>query len=129
MKEMPVEIAQWADEAKQALGVAWMLLKGEYPSPDADQKSYLFKYGAALCSLNRGIKDKEKQKTIYKFSAQRVLAGFEADATTRAHFELNFLMAYVDAHIGLGLLTDEEAEKIMLYITEHFDITDLASRH
>jgi len=122
MKEIPVEIAQWAEEAHKGLNVAWMLLKGEHPELNDEQKSYLFKYGAALCSLNRGIKDKEKQKEIYKFSAKRVLAGFEADQNTRQHYELNFLIAYIDAHVGLSLLSDEKAEKVMLYLAENFDV-------
>jgi len=122
MKEMPVEIAQWAEEAHKGLNVAWMLLKGEHPELNAEQKSYLFKYGAALCSLNRGIKDKEKQKEIYKFSAKRVLAGFEADQKTRLHYELNFLIAYIDAHVGLGLLSDEKAEEVMLDLAENFEV-------
>ena len=126
MKELPNEVAAWAEEAKSALGVAWMLLKGEKPNPTAEQKSFLFKYGAALCTLNRGIKDKAQQKSLYQFSAKRVLAGFEADEATKEHFELNFLIAYVDAHIGLGLLTDDKAEEIMLYIAEHFTMSDLA---
>jgi len=125
MKEIPQEVSGWAEEAKSALGVAWMLLKGESPELDVEQKSYLFKYGAALCSLNRGIKDKEKQKRLYQFSAKRVLAGFEANAETKEHYELNFLIAYIDAHIGLDLLTDDKAEEIMLYLTENFDISDL----
>ncbi|UZE96415.1 hypothetical protein [Alkalimarinus alittae] len=125
MKKTPSEVSEWAEEAKSALGVAWMLLKGEQPEPNAEQKSYLFKYGAALCSLNRGIKDKEKQKSLYQFSAKRVAAGFEVDEASKVHYELNFLIAYVDAHIGLGLLNDDQAEEIMLYITEHFDINDL----
>lgn len=125
MKEIPTEVAGWAQEAKSALGVAWMLLKGESPEPNAEQKSYLFKYGAALCSLNRGIKDQEKKKSLYQFSAKRVVAGFEVDEATKARYELNFLIAYIDAHIGLGLLNDDDAEKIMLYITENYDINDL----
>lgn len=125
MKEIPQQVSDWAEEAKSALGVAWMLLKGESPELNAEQKSYLFKYGAALCSLNRGIKDKEKQKSLYQFSAKRVLAGFEVNAETKDHYELNFLIAYIDAHIGLDLLTDDKAEEIMLYLTENFDISDL----
>lgn len=125
MKEIPKEVSDWAEEAKSALGVAWMLLKGESPELNAEQQSYLFKYGAALCSLNRGIKDKEKQKSLYQFSAKRVLAGFEANPETKAHYELNFLIAYIDAHIGLDLLNDDKAEEIMLYLTENFDINDL----
>lgn len=125
MKQAPKDISGWAEEAKSALGVAWMLLKGESPELDAEQKGYLFKYGAALCSLNRGIKDKEKQKGLYQFSAKRVLAGFEAAPETKEHYELNFLIAYIDAHVGLGLLTDDKAEEIMLYITENSDINDL----
>jgi len=124
---MPVEVAQWAEEAHKGLNVAWMLLKGEHLKEGVTalgdkQKSYLFKYGAALCSLNRGIKDKDKQKGIYKFSAKRVLAGFEADEKTMQHYELNFLIAYIDAHVGLGLLSDDTAEEIMLYLTENFDV-------
>lgn len=125
MKDVPIEVSEWADEAKKALGIAWMLLKGEQPNPNAEQKSYLFKYGAALCSLNRGIKDKEKQKSLYQFSAKRVVAGFEESESAKAHYELNFLIAYIDAHVGLGLLNDAKAEEIMLYITTHFDINDL----
>jgi len=128
MKEMPVEVAQWAEEAHKGLNVAWMLLKGEHLKEGAtelgdDQKSYLFKYGAALCSLNRGIKDKEKQKEIYKFSAKRVLMGFEVDQKTKQHYELNFLIAYIDAHVGLGLLSDDKAEEVMLYLAENFEVS------
>lgn len=121
MKELPVDVAQWAEEAHKGLNVAWMLLKGEHKTLNDEQKSYLFKYGAALCSLNRGIKDKEKQKEIYKFSAKRVLAGFEADEQTKQHYELNFLIAYIDAHVGLSLLSNEKAEEVMLYIAENFE--------
>ena len=121
MKELPVDVAQWAEEAHKGLNVAWMLLKGEHEALKDEQKSYLFKYGAALCSLNRGIKDKEKQKEIYKFSAKRVLAGFEADPKTRQHYELNFLIAYIDAHVGLSLLSNDKAEEVMLYIAENFE--------
>ncbi len=125
MKEIPTDVSGWANEAKSALGTAWMLLKGESPTPNAEQKAYLFKYGAALCTLNRGIKDKDKQKGLYQFSAKRVLAGFEGDAEMKGHYELNFLMAYIDANIELGLLTNDKAEEIMLYLTENFDIGDL----
>ncbi|MFD2230309.1 hypothetical protein [Alkalimarinus sediminis] len=125
MKEIPRETSGWAAEASNALNTAWMLLKGEAPDLSAEQKTYLFKYGAALCSLNRGIKDKQQQKRLYQFSAKRVLAGFEANPESKAHYELNFLIAYIDAHVGLELLTDDKAEEIMLYLTENFDIGDL----
>jgi hypothetical protein len=131
MKETPEDVAQWAEEAHKGLNVAWMLLKGEHLKGSEselgdEQKSYLFKYGAALCSLNRGLgnkgRDKEKQKEIYKFSAKRVLAGFESDQQTQQHYELNFLIAYIDAHVGLGLLSEDKAEEIMLYLAENFEV-------
>ena len=31
-------------------------------------------------------------------------------------------MAYIDAHIGLGLLNDDAAEEIMLYLAEYFEV-------
>lgn len=109
----PRKIKQWAAEADDALSAAWRLAAAEQGELTLDAKQHLYKFAPLFCARNRGIKDKEQLRKIAHFSFGRRLAAIQQDPSSVDRYEANFLLAYLDAHIVLDLLTVQRASEVM----------------
>jgi hypothetical protein len=117
MSETPTKPQQWAKEVQVALQMALKLLEEDKHQPLLDEhKNELFKYAPVLAAYNRGIRDESKVKTMAKFAFKRRLDDdrFESDTVTDS--EINFYIAYLDAHVVIDELKESDTDSIMEYL-------------
>ena len=122
-KKQPRKTKQWAEEAYNALDVAWGLLREEYPNPDENQKLELVRFAPAIAGMNRGISNKKDVKEAYAFIYKRTAEDLRhKEEGEPIHYSILFLLAYLDSHISFGILGEKKVDEIMGYLSEHYDI-------
>jgi len=125
MKKQPRKTKQWADEAYQALEMAWELLHEEYSNPDEDQKLELVRFAPAIAGLNRGISDKKTIMAAYNFIHERTVEDLRNRGEDEPiYYSIMFLLGYIDAHISFGAINENKGYEIMEYLSEHYDVSD-----
>lgn len=121
--KIPRKNKQWAAEAYEVLGLAWGLASAEKEGEVTEEdKQHLYKYAPLICFRNRGIRDKSKLKRVAHFTFNRRLQDIQAHPERIDHHALNFLAAYLDAHIATEYLTEQKAEEIMRYLRENYSL-------
>lgn len=118
----PRKTKQWAAEAFDALTVAWRLAAAESEGLTLDAKQHLYKFAPLFCARNRGIKDKDRLRKIAHFCFSRRLAAIQRDPSRIDNYAVNFLIAYLDAHVALELLTRQRASDVMRHLIDNYEI-------
>ncbi len=118
----PRKNKQWAAEAYDALTMAWRLAAAEHGEMTSDAKQHLYKYAPLFCVRNRGIKDKDQLRKIAHYSFGRCLAAIQQDPSRADRYAVNFLLAYLDAHVALELLTEQRAGEVMRQLMESYEL-------
>jgi len=125
MKKQPRKTKQWADEAYQALNIAWELLHEEHPNPDENEKLGLVRFAPAIAGLNRGISDKKTIMAAYDFIYERTVEDLRNRGEDESiYYSIMFLLGYLDAHISFGVLNENKGYEIMEYLSAHYDVSD-----
>jgi hypothetical protein len=124
MKKLPRKAKQWAEEAYNALDVAWSLLGEEYSNPDENEKLELVRFAPAIAGMNRGISNKKNVKEAYTFIYERTAEDLRnKEEEEPILYSIQFLLAYLDSHISFGVLSEKKVDEIMEYLSEHYDIS------
>ena len=123
MLKTPRKSKRWAQEAYDALDVAWRMLKEKYPELKEVEKIDLIAYAPAIAGINRGITDKEKIQKAYNLA----LNNFKIDLSNKEenepiHHSVCFLLAYLDANVAFGFINEEKSDNIMEILTDNYDI-------
>lgn len=117
MSQTPTKPQQWAQEAQGALQIALKLLEEDKHQPLLEeQKSELFKYAPVLAAYNRGIRDESKVRDMAKFAFKRRLDDERFESESASDNEVNFYIAYLDAHIVIDELKESDTDSIMEYL-------------
>jgi len=121
MSAIPNRVRHWAEEAYHSMLKAWEMLEQKYPKPSSREKLHLITYAAVICGINRQVKDKDKLNTIawhvYDKQAQDMVKH-------RDHsFSVKFLMAYLDANVHLGVISEKRALEVMQHLADNFDLS------
>jgi hypothetical protein len=117
MSETPSKPQQWAQEAQGALQMALKLLEEDKQEPLLDEhKNELFKYAPVLAAYNRGIRDESKVKNMAKYAFKRRLDDDRFEGNTASDNEINFYIAYLDAHVVIDELKESDTDSIMEYL-------------
>ncbi|MEW7976297.1 MAG: hypothetical protein AB2814_02230 [Candidatus Sedimenticola endophacoides] len=123
MSDLPRKRKHWAKEALQALDLGWELLYKEYPQPNEEQKLELVSFAPMAAGLNRAVDDEALIQEAYLFTYERLSDDLlNRDPEEPVLHSVLFLLAYLDAHISFGLLSERRADEIMAYISEHCEI-------
>ena len=117
--KLPRRNKQWAREAVNALDLAYRLAESEYGELNQQAKQNLYKYGPMLCAKNRGIKDKDQIVSISRYSIGERLGDFNIDPESKEHYSINFLLAYMDSHVALEVISEQKVHEVMEYIVEN----------
>ena len=119
MSETPISPKQWANEAQGALQMALKLLEEDKHQPLLEEhKNELFKYAPVLAAYNRGIRDETKVADMAKFAFKRRLEDTRIDDDAPRSNEINFYIAYFDAHMVLDELKKPDIDTILEYLTK-----------
>ncbi|KAA3627286.1 MAG: hypothetical protein DWQ09_13285 [Proteobacteria bacterium] len=118
----PRKTKQWAAEAFDALTVAWRLAAAEQNDLTLDAKQHLYKFAPLFCARNRGIRDKEQMRKIAHYCFGRRLAAIQQEPERVDRYAVNFLIAYLDAHVALDLLTAQRAAEVVRYLVDNYEI-------
>lgn len=109
----------WLDEIKDAIEKSLKLAELEEGGLTQNSKENLFKYAAIFAAKNRNV-DADVRKQMMAFSAKRRLDDFKVEKSNKVEFELNFMLAYLDAHICVDKLEVFEADNIMRDLIENY---------
>lgn len=118
----PRKTKQWAAEAFDALTVAWRLAAAESGDLTLDARQHLYKFAPLFCARNRCLNDKAQLRKIAHYSFGRRLSAIQQDPSRIDHYATNFLIAYLDAHIALELLTSQRATEIMNHLIDNYEV-------
>jgi hypothetical protein len=119
MSEIPTNPKQWAQEAQGALQMALKLLEEDKHQPLLEEhKNELFKYAPVLAAYNRGIRDETKVADMAKFAFKRRLDDSRPDDDVSNSNEINFYIAYFDAHMAIDELKKSDIDTILDYLTK-----------
>jgi hypothetical protein len=119
MENMPVNEEQWASEAIEAMKMALKLLEEDVEGPlDEAHKEDLHKYAPILAAYNRDIHDKSQVVEMVEYVVQRQREQTVDPLDGPYTGELNFVSAYLDAHVAIDVLDAADVERIMQYVTD-----------
>ena len=119
---LPRKIKQWAKEAVDSLEVAWQIAEAEHGELNHQAKEYLYKYGPMFCAKNRGIRERIKIKAMAEYAIRDRFEDFEIEPESKNNYSINFLLAYLDSHVYLKLLSENKVHEIMEFITDNYKI-------
>ena len=124
MIKTPRKIKQWALEAYDSLEKALILFHEEHPNPSDEEKLELIRFAMPFAAMNRGINDKAVITKASTYILENLAQDFQAkEEDEPIYHSISFLLAYLDAHIAFGELSESKAEYIMVYLSENFKIS------
>jgi len=119
MSELCIKAEQWSQEIQDALRMAVKLLEEDKHQPLLEEhKSELFKYAPVLAAYNRGIRDEIKVAEMAKFAFKRRMDNIRLKSDCVSNDEINFYIAYLDAHIVINELNMTDIDSIMEYLIQ-----------
>ena len=110
----PKATDEWAKDAVEALRYALQTIKGK---PED-----LYELAPDLAAGNRNIQHDGDKEVGQKYAVNQRNSDFQIDPDCRKNVEVNFLLAYLDFHVPLGLLSEEQLHDVMKYIIDHHQI-------
>ena len=126
MKKLPRKIKHWAADAYKSLEKAMILFSEEYPSPTEDEKLDIISFAVPFAAMNRGINEKEKIHNASEYVLENLSVDMQAkESDEPIYHPICFLIAYLDAHVSFGILSESKAESIMDHLSENYKISTL----
>lgn len=111
---------EWADEAFEAYNHASKLLEnGLLPVKD---KYNLFRYAPILAANNREIDKENKKIDMLEFTVKDTERDFSIDENSQKNYLFHFIMSYIHSHVYANIITEFEADDIMEYINENYQL-------
>lgn len=118
----PRKNKQWAKESLKSLEKAWEIARAENENLDHESLQYFYKYAPMLCAINRKIKNKNEISKLANFAIKNRLEDFEVEPETVENYSINFLLAYLDSHVSLGVISENKVFEIMDYIVDNYEL-------
>jgi len=116
----PTTNKEWADEVFEAYNHASKLLEnGLLP---VDGKYNLFRYAPILAANNREIDKDNKKIDMLEFTVKDIERDFSLDENSQQHFLFHFIMSYIHSHVYANIITELEADAIMDYINDNYQL-------
>lgn len=117
---MPPTHRDWAEEAL----TAYELALGELHNGTAivEDKINLFRVAPLMAAQNRGMDNVERTVDMLAVTTADIERDFEVDAEARTNCLFYFVFAYVHCHVHGDYLDEMEADRIMEFINDHYDL-------
>ena len=113
---------QWADDAFSALETALIEFGQEYVNPTEDEKMELLALVADIAGERHTINDSDLLDQAHEYAMDHVDADLEDVDATAPNVGILFLVAYFDVLIYCKKMKLEEAEPVMLHLTNQYDL-------
>jgi len=118
--KLPIRNRHWAREAVSEFDKAER--KFERGETDIDSIYDLFQLAPEMVFKNRKLKNRIVLEEMRRDTLTNALHDFKADPETVKHFCFHFVIAYIHCHVTCGILSEREADKIMLYISANINL-------
>lgn len=111
---------EWANEAFNSYNYALgQLEKGLSP---ADDKYNLFRHAPFIAANNRNIKRENEKLVMLEFTVREIERDFIIDENAQINYLFHFILAYIHSQVHGGFITEFEADSIMHYINENYQL-------
>jgi len=110
----------WAQEAFEAFEEAKQLMtegKGL-----ANDKFELFRQAPLIASFKRNINGNDRGINMLSVIDEIIENDFSVDTEAKENYFFYFVMAYVHCHIYADFITEKEADQIMEYINDNYNL-------
>ena len=115
----PKTYKDWAEEALDAYKEAYRQLE-EGKSP-VNNKLEIFRHAPILASIKRNINGTDRGMEMLSV-IEDIKKDFDVDDEAKERYLFNFVFAYIHGHIYADLLEEIEADRIMDYINDNYQL-------
>ena len=119
----PKSYTEWAEEALAAFKDEYKILNDGKSS--VKDKYNLFRVAPIAASINRGINSTDRGSEMLSI-VKDIENDFEIDEEAKEQYLFNFVFAYIHSHIYADLLEELEADRIMDYINDNYQLFESA---
>lgn len=121
----PTDFEFWLADAKSAYSEA----KGKYDNNllDISHKEGFYKVAPFIAAARKHIDSDEILQEMMECTTANAQQDFSVDAESKSKYQFHFVIAYVHSHVPPGIFTEMEADRIMDYINDHWDLFEDAS--
>ena len=93
---------------------------------DIREKEEFYKVAPLIAAERRRIEDDGVIAEMVRLTDESVEREFSVDPESKGHYQFQFVIAYVHAHVPAGLFTEMEGDRIMDYINDRWDLFENA---
>ncbi|WP_211830847.1 hypothetical protein [Kistimonas asteriae] len=121
MTKLPRKNKHWQKEIADAISESIKLAEAESGVLSAGAKENLFKYAAMFAAKNRAVQSREDRVAMSRYAAQARARDFQLSPGDVSNYDINFMLAYLDAHRSLDLISEKKLDDIMAFMTVEFE--------
>ena len=89
-------------------------------------KTSLYTLAPEIAAKRRGIDSKKLIEEMREYILEQVESDVKGDAEELLKYKFHFVIAYIHCHVPAGIIDEFEADKIMEYVNENWDLFDNA---
>ncbi len=93
---------------------------------DIADKEEFYKVAPFIAAARNHIDSDEILQEMIECTAVNAAHDFSVDAESKSKYQFHFVIAYVHAHVPPGIFTEMEADRIMDYVNDHWDLFENA---
>jgi len=120
----PKSYELWAQEALEAFDEAKQLLN-EGKSIASD-KYELFRQAPIIASFKRNINGNDRGSNMLSVINEIIESDFSVDTEAKQNYFFYFVLAYVHSHTYADFISEKEADQIMEYINDNYNLFKIA---
>ena len=118
----PTKNKDWAKEVMDSLNMAVEMVVTRDPDLSRDSLENVYQYGPWLCLKNRGVTDAVLGEEVTAYAIEERVKDFEIEPDDTLNYSVNFLLAYLDSHVFLQIISEKKMDEIMAYIIDNYEI-------
>lgn len=117
----PETYREWLADVQDAFQSACQ--RSQSRPPPLSNLTELFNTAAPIAAERRHIVDPDQIQEMTEYVQEQVEADLKNGAEL-SDYMFHFVISYIHAHTPAGILTELEADKIMAYVNDHWNLFD-----
>jgi len=114
----------WAEEAFEAFNEALQLM--EERRCIINDKYEIFRQAPLMASFKRNINGTDRGINMLSVINEIIERDFSVDSEAKYNYFFYFVFAYVHCHTFADFITEKEADNIMEYINDNYNLFEIA---
>ena len=114
----------WAEEVFEAFDEAMQLI--EVKRCIINDKHEIFRQAPLLASFKRKINGTDRGINMLSVIDEIIEKDFSVDSEAKNNYFFYFVLAYVHSHTFADFITDKEADNIMEYLNDNYNLFEIA---